>query len=476
MKSILIILFSLITTISCGQKNIEIEKPQVDERIEILSIAFRLAESEEYNSEAFELYTNKIQEHYNSFKNHKLITFIKDLRSKNRVGYDAVMSMAIHLDDKLNPLLAFTDKVPDKRWGKENAYKFVSLLKEFYKDSNSEKFFKENKKLYKKVSKGFLPIYEQLNLDWYTNFYGKEPNEDFVIKIGISNGAGNYGPSIRFPNGKRKVYAIMGAWKTDSTGMAIFSTESYFPTLLHEFNHSFINYLLDDNPEPFEDSGFKIFNKTKEKMNNAGYKNWQTMLNEALVRAAVIKYMKDHKFKEEQISLEIIEQINRGFIWIEQLVGELDNYSANRDDYPTLESYMPHLVKAYKEYANNIDYYVNKNEDTKARFVSISEFENGKQTIDPSLKHITINFNKPFKGVQFIRPGKDMNAFPKITGLNYSADNKSAILDVSLESEKYYEFYLVGLAPKNSNENEHMDYKVYFKTEKLNQLHNNGHK
>ncbi len=464
MKLITVIIFSLLFTVSYGQKSGALEEPKVDERVEILSIVFRLAESEEYNSEVFKLYTDRIQMHYNSFKNHELIQFVKKMRKENGVGYDAVMSMAIHLDDQLNPLIEFTNEVPDTRWGKENSYKFVSLLKEFYQDSDSEKFFKENTKLYKEVSKRFLPIYKDLDIDWYKSFYGKEPNEEFLIVNGLGNGGGNYASSVNFPIDKRKVYAIMGTWKTDSTGMAMFPIKSYFPTLLHEFNHSFVNYLLDKNPKPFEESGTKIFNEVKDKMNNGGYYNWQTMLNEALVRAAVIKYMKDHNFAEEQISLEVSEQISRGFIWIEELVEELESYSSNREEYPTLESYVPNLIKAYKKYAKNLDYYVDRNEDLKARFVSISEFENGSQTVDPSLKQLTINFDKSFQGAQFIRPGEDMTAFPKITGLTYSTDNKSAILNVSLESEKEYKFYLIGLAPKSNNENTSADYEISFKT------------
>ncbi|MFC3354953.1 DUF4932 domain-containing protein [Sphingobacterium zeae] len=58
----------------------------------------------------------------------------------------------------------------------------------------------------------------------------------------------------------------------------------------------------------------------KEKMNRQAYGSWQTMLNEALVRAAVIKYQKDHNFSAEEISKETNGQLDRGFLWIEKLV------------------------------------------------------------------------------------------------------------------------------------------------------------
>jgi hypothetical protein len=208
------------------------------------------------------------------------------------------MSMAIHLDDEINPLVQFSAKIPEERWGKDNAYEFVRLLKKFYKESNSKKFFKENHELYNEVSQRFLAVYKHLDLAWYTSFYGQEPTENFAIVNGLGNGGGNYGPSITLPSGKRK-------------GMAKFTRSNYFPILLHEFNHSFINYLLEKNSESFRKSAEKIYRSVEDEMNDQAYRNWKTMLNEALVRAAVIKYMKDHKFTDNEIRDEINAQLNR---------------------------------------------------------------------------------------------------------------------------------------------------------------------
>lgn len=355
MRLLKILFFSLLTVYSYGQEIDILEKPKVDERVEILSIVFRLAGSKEYSSERFKHYTDKIYSHYNPYQNHELIAFIKNLRKENGVSYDAVMSMAIHLDNNLTPLVKFTDEIPDRRWGKDNAYEFVQLLKKFYKESNSKKFFEDNKDLYDEIGIKFLPIYNHLDLNWYTDFYGKEPTEKFIIVNALGNGGGNFGTSITFPNTKREIYAIMGTWSVDSLGMAKFNFDDYFPVLLHEFNHSFVNYLLEKNPEPFRKSGKKIYQLLKNEMNNQAYGNWQIMLNEALVRASVIKYMKDHNFSKKKIQEETNEQLNRGFLWIKELVAELEKYDRQRNDYPTLESYLPNIIKMYDNYAKTID-------------------------------------------------------------------------------------------------------------------------
>lgn len=366
MKKMIYLVVSLFTTCVFAQNESILAKPIVDKRVELLSIVFRLADAQEYNSEYFKLYTDKINAHYAPYKNHKLIEFIKKIRRENGIGYDAVMKIAIHLDENLNPITEFTDNVPEGRWGKENADQFVKLLKEFYKQSNSKKFFKDNGELYEEASKRFLDIYNLLDVDWYKKFYGKAPEEEFIIINGLGNGGGNYGVSSHLPNQKKKVYAIMGAWSVDDSGMIVFPRKSnYLGIMIHEFCHSFVNYLLDQNPTPFQKNGEKIFELVKDKMEKQAYNNWQTMLNEALVRASVIKYAIDHNIPKENIQEMIQQEKKLGFVWIEDLLAELEKYDKQRDIYPTLESYISNLAEAYNTFAEKMPQYMNMGTNSK---------------------------------------------------------------------------------------------------------------
>jgi hypothetical protein len=80
------------------------------------------------------------------------------------------------------------------------------------------------------------------------------------------------------------------------------------------------------------------------------------MLNEALVRAAVIKYMKDHGATQEEFAAMVRhESRNNGFQWVGAVVMELDNYDNARDEYPTLDDYMPRLAKAYEPWVEQVE-------------------------------------------------------------------------------------------------------------------------
>ena len=96
-----------------------------------------------------------------------------------------------------------------------------------------------------------MPIYKSIDTQWYNDFYGQKSNDRFHIILSMSNGPGNYGPSVTDKENIHNVFSVMGAWVTDSVGMVVYPPELILPILIHEFNHSFINF----DPEMFRTSG-----------------------------------------------------------------------------------------------------------------------------------------------------------------------------------------------------------------------------
>jgi len=467
MKKFLVVVLIAISIQPFAQEKVVLEKPSIDKRVELLSIVFRLAERREYSSSVFKLYTDRIERHFNQYKNHDLIRFTKSIMNERGLGYDAVAWMSIYLDDSLNLLtnVKYDLWQRDSRWTKEDVEKFIPLLKKFAKDTHFDEFFNENIDLYNEAIKRFAPLYEPLDLNWYFTFYGKEPSETFSIKIGMSNGMSNYGPSLDYFDGNRKVYTIVGVGLTDSTGMPKFDYNALASLIIiHEFNHSFVNYLVDNNIDELRESGEKIFSVVKDVMTKQAYGSWKIMMYEALVRAAVIKYMKDHDFDQQMLEGITNWEKECGFYWIEELVKELESYDKQRDQYPTLESYMPKLVESYKIWVD----YVQGIEEKRPVVVSINEFANGNMNVNPETKTITFNFSVPLsgKGYSVNYGNKGQGAFPKVEGINYANENKSVIMQVNLERDKEYQFILVG---RNFTSIEGIgikDYEVNFKTDK----------
>ena len=310
-KSISLIAFILFSIVVFGQEAKKIDQnllshyplPKVDKRVELLSVVFRLAGNFEYNDDVYRSYVSDIHSHFDKYKDHPLIVFATEMRDKNGVSFDAVQAMAIHLEQppSLNPVISFSSTVPEGRWGQDNANKFVSLLKQFYTDAKCEEFFAKHEGLYKIAQERFMPVYEALDVNWFNQYYGVQPEGSQNIIIGLGLGGGNYGPKVKYPDGKEDTYAIMGTWLIDSTNNPFYKVENCLPTLIHEFNHSYVNHLTAKYEKEFELSGAKLFDIVKTSMGNQHYNSWQTMMNEALVRASVIRYIMKHNPDGKQL-------------------------------------------------------------------------------------------------------------------------------------------------------------------------------
>jgi len=470
MKKIIGILFLLFALNANSQNKTILKQPKVDKRVELLSIVFRLADSREYSSKRFPKYVEHIDKHFEKYKNHDLINYIKKKLRKKGISYDAVMSMATSITEPPNikPIVAFSKEIPEERWGKKRATKFLKLLNQFYKDADCEKFFKENEELYKTASNRFRKVYESLDLEWYQNFYGQKPKGEFRIINGLGNGGGNYGPQIILPNGKEVIYAIMGTWSIDSLGVPQFKMDDYFPTLLHEFNHSFVNHIVENYHSELEGSGKIIFDKVKYEMNNQAYGGWKTMYAEALVRASVIKYLKDHNSDKKLIEIELNEQLDRGFLWTDSLVKELERYENNRDKYPTLESFMPEIITFFNKTATEIDMLKQRIDVKRPKVVSIQPFNNNETNVDFDINQITITFDKELKGKGYsiFEGDKGEKAFPEMGEISYSKDKKKLIIEVKLKPNKEYQFVLTGWSFKSRDGFAMNEYVINFKTKK----------
>jgi len=326
--------------------------PKVDKRVELLSLVFRIAGSPEYNDRVFSSYVNDIHTHFDKYKNHEIFSLASNLRKEYDISFDAVMDLALHIEQppKLNPLFEFSSSLDD-RWNNKNALEFIEILQQFYIDTDCESFFNEHEELYKVAEDRFGKVYESINIDWYEEYYGTKPDGSFNTIIGVGNGGFNYGASVNYPNGFKEKYSILGTYNIDTTNYPFYEVDKLLPTYVHEFNHSFINPLTKQYENELENAGKKLYDIVKWSMKAQEYSSWQTMINESLVRASVIRYLIKNNFEIEKAENQLKEEFGKGFFWIKGLVEILGEYELNRKEYPTFDSYMPILIGFFEKTA-----------------------------------------------------------------------------------------------------------------------------
>jgi hypothetical protein len=432
-------LFSMAVLFIVAQNTVQ---PRVDERTELLSIVFRLAGSKEYNYNNIPSYAKEIDEYFSPFKEHVAIKFAQKVRNENGVSYDAVMSLAVILEIsdsvRLNPDI--TLKTLDNRWTLENVKAFTLFLNQFYADTKFSDFYKKHRSLYKKAEDKFSTILNKVDFSWFEKFYGEKQKGNFNLVLSIPNGPGNYGPKVIFNNGKEDLYAIIGCCVADSTGQPSYP-ESTRSIVIHEYNHSFCNPLMEANYPAMQSKSDDIFKLVKEKMSKQAYGTSKTMNYEILVRACVIKYFQRRKENDEYVKSMIINEKDKGFLWIEQLVDQLSIYEKNRDKYPTMKDFMPEIVKLQNNLS--LEVWLKEMELSYPKIVSMS-IENNSTTVDPNTKEIILRFDRPMSvrnnGVGYGKSGKDyFPEFPKDRKCKWNEETKKEwIMQVDLKPDSSY--------------------------------------
>lgn len=445
--------------------------PVVDKRVELICIAARLADFEEYSNDYDKSYVRDIHQYFDKYKNHPLVKYMQQLREANGIGYDAVVTMAVHLTPlpALKPVIAFNDSIPDKRYGTPaNALKFAALLRDFYKATNFKHFFDMHQETYKSVVERFASVFNKLDAQWFPKYYGLAPKGSFKIIIGVGLGSNNYGPKVVFPNGSETIYAIMGVWQFDDKGLPVFEEASHLPTLVHEFNHSFVNNLTHKNRFLLQNSGSKIFTVLHSRMQKLAYGEWEAMFSESLVRASVVRYLMDHGKDSVAAEREIQYQQSIGFLWIRELVALLGKYEINRKRYPTLESFMPEIVEFYEHTARDIPVIISNYQTKQPHVVAITPFSNGSKNVDPSITELKITFDKSLAGkgysINFGESGKEH--FPIVKVIGYTDNNTAVVLQLVLKPDFDYEFNLTGRSFKTADGYPLEDVNINFKTKK----------
>lgn len=144
----------------------------------------------------------------------------------------------------------------------------------------------------------------------------------------------------------------MGVWLTDEAGLPRFD-ESIAPFIVHEFAHSYVNHVVEKHRQELGEAGEQVYQAVAEPLRKQAYFTWKTMIDESLVRVAVVRYLAAHK-GPDAATAEIEAQVKLSFLWMAELSALLAQYEASRERYPTLASFLPEVVSYYRGLAPRI--------------------------------------------------------------------------------------------------------------------------
>lgn len=417
-------------------------KCQVNECFELTSIAFRLADALEYINQTIPTYSDDIDHYFAHHKDHKLIAYIKELRKNKGVAFDAVALASAYLEISRGVVRANSKfniseiGTLDNRWDETSFNTFVSLLNDFYKKSKFRLFFDQHADLYSIATKRMDDLLSTINANWFQSFFGSKIEETLVI-ASLCNGSNNYAFKVNNNSG-----IVIGAG-CDSKGLPAYNPRQSF-VVIHELLHHRINPLISKYWLPLEDASTQIYSYVKDNMAKIAYGSARIMTTEWMINLCTLLYFQEEPNTQMPIGSMIRSQQVAGFVWMERSFNFMQHFYDNRDQFTTLESFIPQLIEFLNYSARNFDHI--QAEFIKQKPYVVDVFPSPGSVLPQGIDTIEIRFSAPMLGASGMSVLKEEGVLSiPIVGLPYWKDEFTFVIPLdrkSIMANKLYGFSL----------------------------------
>jgi len=334
-------------------KNTECPQPSVkitvDSRIELLATVQFLSDYDK----RFRLitrfdfpYKQHVRKHFSEYKNHPAVKFF-DQMSADGFNFDAPPAAMLYLSEppELTAKLPFTDYLNGRAGGAKRLNKFVELLRDFAQETEFMEFFKAHNATFQQMAANARKKMTDINYaQTLEDYYGMRQNSYNIILAPLF--VGGFGPRVEGSDGRYDIYNILGPMNMKD-GWPTFGSESSFRHIAwHEFSHSFVNPTTAKFGKEI-DKYKALYEPISGRMSGQAYSNWQTCVNEHIVRAVTTR-LTCREIGSEAGEQALYREKDRGFAYVQALCDSLAGYEKQRDLYPSFVDYYPELVKVFR--------------------------------------------------------------------------------------------------------------------------------
>ena len=448
----------------------------VDERIELVSIAFRLAGAMEYVNDLVPEYMAEIDSCFAPYTDHELLTFIRKAREEYNFAYSIPAKSALMLDLSGGRVRISRNWEIEKEfdsaddlycWTEDLFREYVDLLDDFYRESGFHEFFLSHKDFYDAAVERNTDIPSRVDMSWFEQFYG-EPAVGVDLYMGLCNGNSNYSifDVMHRKDWDGRLAIVIGA--TDGGDGIPVMLEQHFIAIIHEIAHYYTNPLTDMYYPQMEDSMKAIFPHIKEAMAGIGYGHVETVAGEWINELFTLAYLKAC-FESGRClfsyQYNVAHDEESGYIWMGRAMGFMENFLADRTLYPTVKEFMPQIVAFTNELPEKWDTIAAEFEN---RHPYVTDIYPAGGVIPEGVNIVRIRFSEPMlEGIQGLMRIEGYEMLPFDFKASCWEDERTFVIKlgplepgmtygVGLNKGMFYDSDLVSFAE---------DYKIVFKAE-----------
>ena len=322
----------------------------VDPRIELLAVVQFLSDYEErYGliSNYDFLYKRDVEHQFSQHKNHQVVKIFSKM-SKKGFNYHVPPSTILYFSNppELKIKIPIRNDLIKRAKGEKKILEFIDEIRNFAVETNFMSFFNNHKDVYTQIVENVKNEMEGIDyLGILTDYYGMSQNSFNIILVPLFEG--NFGHRVENVNKTFDIFSICGSINVKDE-LPFFGQVNYFRHLVwHEFSHSFVNPITEE----FKSSIQKyksLYNPISKEMKKQAYGDWESCVNEHIIRAITTRLSYRERGKETGDRLLKSEK-ERSFIYIEPICKKLEEYEKNRDKYPTFTEFYPRIIEVFKE-------------------------------------------------------------------------------------------------------------------------------
>ena len=323
----------------------------VDPRIELLASVQLISNyNQRYGllSSINTSYKADMKEYFLPFQKHKVVEAFNKM-SERGFSYDAPPHWMVHLSKsfEVEDNLKIPEQLIQRAGGQKQLNELTQLMQNYYHNTEFEMFWKEHETFYTDmIDQTISAIGTENRIDALEAYYGKQMASYNIILAPLFH-AGGFGPSVESESGEIAIYSIQGPHGLEK-GLPTYGSEDNFTYLMwHEFGHSFVNPLTTKyRTEALQYES--LYQPIETQMKNLAYSNWETSLNEHIVRAVVAR-LTALRLGESSGEYILNKEREQGFIYIDAIYKKLLEYEKNREVYPTFETFYVELLSVFEE-------------------------------------------------------------------------------------------------------------------------------
>jgi hypothetical protein len=332
----------------------------VDPRMELLAVIQSLGKYDEQTQLITDYkfpYQTDIAEYFQPYRDH---TAVKIFDQMSQVGFtfDAPPTLMLYLTNppELAVTMPFENVLVARAGGPTLVEAFLIALRDFARETSFMTFYTAHADFYDTMTGAVEAMINPTDLTMLEDYYGMQQHSYNIILVPLFH-AGGFGPRMPAEPGMAgsgvvettnyDVYSINGPHGITDTVPTFGNAADYRELIWHEFSHSFINPLTTANSDlvfPYE----KLAAPITLKMKRMAYTNWETIVNEHVIRAITARLVAQADGEEAGQAFLAANRKN-GFRYIDVLSERLQEYEANRSAYSTLESFYRSLMEVWVE-------------------------------------------------------------------------------------------------------------------------------